>query len=187
MRTVDPGGTAGSRDIRAARPESALHAATVAGARALGRDDLGPDRRRRQGGPGAGRPRPSADAAARDPLRSLVYHAADRAVRTVLVDGVVAYDNGKALGLDVASAAATLAKAQARMIRDAPARLCPPPGDAIRRSACRWGEVPADPPLHARLLAAGGGLLLPPAARIPAPAHAGASSSKGGSGLRPAR
>ena len=54
----------------------------------------------------------------RDPLRSLVYHAADRAVRTVLVDGVVAYDNGKALGLDVASAGATLAEAQARMIGD---------------------------------------------------------------------
>jgi cytosine/adenosine deaminase-related metal-dependent hydrolase len=56
---------------------------------------------------------------ARDPLRSLIYHAADRAVRTVLVDGVVAYDDGKALGLDVASAAGILAQAQARMIRDA--------------------------------------------------------------------
>ena len=54
----------------------------------------------------------------RDPLRSLVYHAADRAVRTVLVDGAVAYADGKALGLDVAAAAATLAEAQARMLHD---------------------------------------------------------------------
>ena len=54
----------------------------------------------------------------RDPLRSLVYHAADRAVRTVLVDGVVAYDNGKAWASMWPSAAATLAEAQARMIRD---------------------------------------------------------------------
>jgi len=40
-------------------------------------------------------------------------------VHTVLVDGVVAYANGKALGLDVATAAATLCEAQARMLRDA--------------------------------------------------------------------
>ena len=39
-------------------------------------------------------------------------------MRTVLVDGEVVYDDGKALGLDVAAAAATLAEAQARMIRD---------------------------------------------------------------------
>jgi 5-methylthioadenosine/S-adenosylhomocysteine deaminase len=109
-----------SRDIRAHDPQSALQAATVAGSRALGRDDLG------RIAVGA-----KADLAlvdlghplmqpVRDPLRSLVYHAADRAVRTVLVDGAVAYANGKALGLDVASAAATLAEAQARMIRDCP-------------------------------------------------------------------
>jgi 5-methylthioadenosine/S-adenosylhomocysteine deaminase len=118
MRTAILAARLVSRDIRAADPGALLHAATVAGSRALRRDDLG------RIAVGA-----KADLAlvdldhplmqpARDPLRSLVYHAADRAVRTVLVDGVVAYDNGKALGLDVASAATTLAEAQARMLRD---------------------------------------------------------------------
>jgi len=118
MRTAILAARFVKRDIRAADPGSLLHAATVAGSQALLRDDLG------RIAVGA-----KADLAlvdldhplmqpVRDPLRSLVYHAADRAVRTVLVDGVVAYDNGKVLGLDVASAAATLAEAQARMIRD---------------------------------------------------------------------
>jgi cytosine/adenosine deaminase-related metal-dependent hydrolase len=118
MRTAILAARFVKRDIRAADPASLLHAATVAGSRALQRDDLG------RIAVGA-----KADLAlvdldhplmqpVRDPLRSLVYHAADRAVRTVLVDGVVAYDNGKALGLDVALAAATLTEAQARMIRD---------------------------------------------------------------------
>ena len=39
-------------------------------------------------------------------------------MRTVLVDGVIVYDNGKAPGLDVATAAGVLAEAQQRMIRD---------------------------------------------------------------------
>jgi 5-methylthioadenosine/S-adenosylhomocysteine deaminase len=118
MRTAILAARFVARDLSAADPGSLLHAATVAGSRALLRDDLG------RIAVGA-----KADLAlvdlghplmqpARDPLRSLVYHAADRAVRTVVVDGMVAYDNGKALGLDVASAAATLAEAQARMIRD---------------------------------------------------------------------
>jgi 5-methylthioadenosine/S-adenosylhomocysteine deaminase len=40
-------------------------------------------------------------------------------VKTVLVDGIVAYDAGKALGLNVAAAAGTLAEAQRRMLKDA--------------------------------------------------------------------
>src|SRR6185295_562409 len=118
MRTAILAARGVSRDIRAADPGSLLHAATVAGSRALLRDDLG------RIAVGAKADLALVDLAhplmqpIRDPLRSLVYHAADRAVRAVLVDGVVAYDNGKALGLDVASAAATLAEAQARMIRD---------------------------------------------------------------------
>ena len=118
MRTAILAGRIVSRDIRAADPASLLHAATVAGSRALGRDDLG------RIAVGAKADLALVDVAhplmqpARDPLRSLVYHAADRAVRTVLVDGVVAYDDGKAVGLDVASAAGTLAEAQARMLQD---------------------------------------------------------------------
>jgi 5-methylthioadenosine/S-adenosylhomocysteine deaminase len=108
-----------SRDVRAIDAASALHAATVAGAKALGRDDLGRiavgaradlvlvDLNHPLMGP------------ARDPLRSLIYHAADRAVKTVLVDGIVAYDAGKPLGLNVAAAAGTLAEAQRRMLKAA--------------------------------------------------------------------
>jgi cytosine/adenosine deaminase-related metal-dependent hydrolase len=118
MRTAILAGRIISRDIRGADPGSLFHAATIAGARALGRDDLG------RIAVGAKADLALVDLAhplmqpARDPLRSLLYHAADRAVRTVLVDGVVAYANGKALGLDVAAAAATLSEAQARMLRD---------------------------------------------------------------------
>ena len=56
----------------------------------------------------------------RDPLRSFVFHAADRAVRTVLVDGEVILADGQPVHLDPEAAAATLAEAQARMIRDVP-------------------------------------------------------------------
>ena len=148
MRTAILAARLVSRDIRAHDPAIGARMPRRWRARAaLGRDDLG----RIAVGAKADLVLVDLDhplmQPVRDPLRSLVYHAADRAVRTVLVDGVVAYDNGKALGLDVASAAATLAEAQARMIRDCPrydyARR---PGDASRRSACRWGEVPADPP-----------------------------------------
>ena len=119
MRTAILAGRIVSRDIRAADPGSVLHAATIAGSRALGRDDLG------RIAVGARADLALIDLAhplmqpVRDPLRSLLYHAADRAVHTVLVDGAVAYANGKALGLDVATAAATLCEAQARMLRDA--------------------------------------------------------------------
>jgi len=119
MRTAILAGRVTSRDIRAIDAGSAFHAATVAGAKAIGRDDLG------RIAVGAKADLVLIDMShplmqpARDPLRSLIYHAADRAVRTVLVDGVVAYDAGKALGLDVASAAGMLAQAQARMIGDA--------------------------------------------------------------------
>ena len=57
---------------------------------------------------------------ARDPLRSFVFHAADRAVRTVLVDGEVILADGQPVHLDPEAAAATLVEAQARMIRDVP-------------------------------------------------------------------
>ena len=57
---------------------------------------------------------------ARDPLRSFVFHAADRAVRTVLVGGEVVLQDGQPVHLDPKAAMETLAEAQARMIRDTP-------------------------------------------------------------------
>ena len=55
---------------------------------------------------------------ARDPLRSFVFHAADRAVRTVLVDGEIVLENGDPVHLDPDAAMERVAEAQERMLRD---------------------------------------------------------------------
>lgn len=96
----------------------AFEAATLGGAKALGRDDLGAI------APGKAADIVLVDLAhplmqpARDPLRSFVFHAADRAVRTVLVDGEIVLDDGTPLHLDPTAAMERLAEAQARMLRD---------------------------------------------------------------------
>ena len=58
---------------------------------------------------------------ARDPLRSLVYTAAERAVRDVYVDGIKVVGDRKVLTLDRPAAAARLAEAQRRMLEAVPA------------------------------------------------------------------
>jgi cytosine/adenosine deaminase-related metal-dependent hydrolase len=101
---------------------TAFEAATIGGARALGRDDIGVL------APGMLADIVLVDLAhplmqpARDPLRSFVFHAADRAVRTVLVGGEVVLQDGAPLHLDPAAAMERLAEAQARMLRDSPNR-----------------------------------------------------------------
>jgi cytosine/adenosine deaminase-related metal-dependent hydrolase len=98
------------------RPE----AATVGGANALGRNDLG----RLSAGCKADlvlvdlhhammQPR-------RDPLRSLVYAAAERAVRTVYLDGRVVVEKGQVLPFDYPAAALRLNEAQKRSEAAAP-------------------------------------------------------------------
>jgi cytosine/adenosine deaminase-related metal-dependent hydrolase len=57
---------------------------------------------------------------ARDPLRSLVYTAADRAVHSVFVDGRKVVDAGRVLTLDHAEALGVLTDAQARMMAAVP-------------------------------------------------------------------
>jgi 5-methylthioadenosine/S-adenosylhomocysteine deaminase len=110
------------RDVRAASTAEVFHAATVGGATALLRDDLG------RIAPGARADLVLVDLdapsmmPARDPLRSFVYHAADRAVRDVWVDGRLVVENGRVLTLDHAGAAERLAQAQARMMAAAPRR-----------------------------------------------------------------
>ncbi|MBW8269073.1 amidohydrolase family protein [Caldovatus aquaticus] len=111
-----------ARDLAAADTAAVFHAATVGGADALGRPDLG---------------RLAVGARAdvvlvdlrhplmtppRDPLRALVFHAADRAVRRVYVDGRLVHADGRPVRLDLREAAGTLAEAQARMLRDAARR-----------------------------------------------------------------
>jgi len=93
-----------------------LHAATVGGARALMRDDLGriaPNKKADLVLVDLTVPqmRPS-----RDPLRSFVYHAGDRAVCDVFVDGRQIVADHKVLTLDQNDAASRLADAQRRML-----------------------------------------------------------------------
>jgi len=57
---------------------------------------------------------------ARDPVRSLIYAAGDRAVHTVYVDGEKVVDDGKLLTIDYAAAAEALHEAQKRVIAAVP-------------------------------------------------------------------
>lgn len=111
-----------SRDIHSVDVGDFLYAATAGGATALLRDDLG------RLAPGKKADLVLVDLAtpqmqpARDPLRSLVYHAADRAVRDVYVDGVQVVADRRVLTMDQADAAIRLAAAQQRMESAAPQR-----------------------------------------------------------------
>lgn len=140
MRVAILAGRVAARDIRAAGPMAAFNAATLGGAKALGRDDLGRIAR------GAAADLVLVDLShplmqpARDPLRSLVWHAAERAVRTVLIEGEIAWRDGRAPGLDVADAAATLTEAQARMLAGAPGNdYARRSGDAISPLSLPFG------------------------------------------------
>ncbi len=50
-----------------------------------------------------------------DPVRSLIYAAGDRAIRTVFIDGEKVVENGRVLTMDYPAAAAALHEAQARV------------------------------------------------------------------------
>jgi 5-methylthioadenosine/S-adenosylhomocysteine deaminase len=50
----------------------------------------------------------------RDPVRSLIYAAADRAVKTVIIDGRTVVEGGRVLTMDHEKAAAELEAAQRR-------------------------------------------------------------------------
>ncbi|MCJ2126957.1 amidohydrolase family protein [Methylobacterium sp. J-077] len=111
-----------ARDITDVSTGMLFHAATVGGAKSLLRDDLG---RLAVG--------TRADVVlvdlkqpdmmpARDPLRSLVFHAADRAVRHVFVAGRQVVADGQVVHLDHRAAAERLTEAQVRMMALCPAR-----------------------------------------------------------------
>jgi cytosine/adenosine deaminase-related metal-dependent hydrolase len=101
-------------DMTAISTSDVFHAATIGGAQALGRGDIG---RIAEGAKAdivlvdlthdAMRP-------LRDPLRSLVYSAAERAVRDVFVDGRKVVAGHRVLTIDTAEAAAILEEAQRR-------------------------------------------------------------------------
>ena len=111
-----------SENIHSVATADLFHAGTAGGAAALGRADLG---RLASGA--------KADVVlvdlrhplmmpARDPLRSLVYTAADRAVRDVYVDGNKVVEAGRVLTLDHRAALERLAEAQQRMEATVPER-----------------------------------------------------------------
>jgi len=112
-------GRVASTDIRSVDTARVFHAATVGGATALGREDLG------RIAPGARADLVLVDLnapsmlPARDPVRGFLFHAADRAVRRVLVDGETVFADGRPVGLDPVLAGRRLAEAQTRMLRDA--------------------------------------------------------------------
>lgn len=97
-----------------------FNAATLGGAKALGRDDIG------RLAPGCRADMVMVDVThpmmrpARDPVRSLIYAAGDRAVRRVYVDGQMVVDEGRVLTMDYPAAAAALEEAQNRVIANAP-------------------------------------------------------------------
>jgi len=107
-------------DLATLSTADVFHAATVGGATALMRDDIG------RLAPGMKADIVLADITipemmpARDPLRGMVYTAAERAVRDVYIDGRQVVADGKLLTLDRADAAGRLTEAQARMISATP-------------------------------------------------------------------
>jgi len=111
-----------AHDITTTNIAALFHAATAGGADALGRPDLG------RLTPGAKADLVLVDLAspwmrpARDPLRSLIYTAADRAIQAVFVHGEKVMEHGRVLTMDHASALAEVAEGQERMLRDAPSR-----------------------------------------------------------------
>ena len=115
MRWATVLGRVAAEDIRSLEMSDVFHAATVGGATALLRDDIG------RLTPGAKADLVLVDLTnpwmmpVRDPLRSLVFHAADRAVRDVYVDGRKVVADGRVVTLDQAGALARLTEAQARM------------------------------------------------------------------------
>ena len=97
-----------------------FEAATIGGARALGRDDIG------RLAPGCRADIVLVDIThpmmrpAHDPVRSLIYAAGDRAVRAVYVDGRKVVEDGCVLTMDYPAAAAALHEAQKRVKANVP-------------------------------------------------------------------
>jgi 5-methylthioadenosine/S-adenosylhomocysteine deaminase len=108
-------------DVSGAMTAQVFHAATAGGAKALGREDIG----RLAVGAKADLVLVNLDhpmmKPARDPLRSLIYCAAERAVRDVFVDGHQVVRDSRVLTLDYQAAAEALAEAQVRALERAPA------------------------------------------------------------------
>jgi len=122
MRLAALLGRVPQRRVEGATTAVVFEAATLGGARALGRDDIG----RLVAGAKADLVLVDLDhpmmKPVRDPLRSLVFTAAERAVRDVYVDGRPVVEDGRVLTLDYPGAAARV-EAAARRAEGEVARL----------------------------------------------------------------
>jgi 5-methylthioadenosine/S-adenosylhomocysteine deaminase len=111
-----------ARDIASVTAADLFHAATIGGANALMRDDIGrlaPGKKADLVLIDLAWPQMQPD---RDPLKSLIYHAADRAVRDVFVDGRQVVADRRVVTLDQRAAGGRLRAAQERMEALAPSR-----------------------------------------------------------------
>jgi 5-methylthioadenosine/S-adenosylhomocysteine deaminase len=88
------------KSFLAGHPRDVFNAATLGGAKMLGRDDLGRLQKGAKADIAIVNLRDIAFGAVRDPIRSLVETAVSRDVRTVIVDGETLVDNGKYLRLN---------------------------------------------------------------------------------------
>ncbi len=120
VRTATILGKVAARHIHGTRLADIFHAATVGGAKALGRDDLG------RVTPGAKADlvlldlREPSMRPLRDPLRSFLFVAADRAVRDVYVDGRRVVHDHRPQHIDRQAVAGELQIAQEAFIKNTP-------------------------------------------------------------------
>jgi cytosine/adenosine deaminase-related metal-dependent hydrolase len=128
-----------SGDPRSLSSTDLFDAATIGGAKALNRDDIG------RLAPGCRADFVMVDVThpqmrpARDPMRSLIYAAGDRAIRSVHVDGQMLVKDGKVLTMDYEGAAAHLHEAQKRVLDLAPQQdWAHRPVDKISPPTFRW-------------------------------------------------
>ena len=103
-----------AEDVYDVRSVDVFNAATLGGAKALGRKDIG----RLSVGAKADIVLVDANHPSmkplRDPVRSMIYSAGERPIRTVFVDGKKVVDGGKVLTMDLAAASEKLEAAQRR-------------------------------------------------------------------------
>jgi 5-methylthioadenosine/S-adenosylhomocysteine deaminase len=97
-----------------------FNAATVGGARALLREDIGRLKVGAKADVVCVDIKHPAMMPMREPLRSLLYVAADRAVRDVYVDGLRVVVDGRACNIDYQTASQALQEAQQRSMREVP-------------------------------------------------------------------